>query len=126
MAKKVYSFRGKTLEELQSLSMKELAELLPSRQRRTIKRGLDDGKKKIIEKLAKKSSIKTHCRDMIVLPQFVGKTINIHSGKSFEPIIIQEDMIGMFFGELVTTRKRVTHNSPGVGASKSSANAGKK
>lgn len=126
MAKKAYSFRGKTLEEIQSLSMKELAELLPSRQRRTILRGLDDNKKDLIEKLKKKNSVRTHLRDMIVLPQFVGKTINIHSGKSFEPVIIQEDMIGMFFGELVMTRKRITHNSPGVGASKSSANSGKK
>jgi len=126
MAKKAYSFRGKTLEEIQSLSMKELAELLPSRQRRTIMRGLDDNKKDIIEKLKKKNSVKTHLRDMIVLPQFVGKTISIHSGKSFEPVIIQEDMIGMFFGELVMTRKRIQHNSPGVGASKSSANTGKK
>lgn len=126
MAKKAFSFRGKTIEELQSLSLKELAELLPSRQRRTITRGLDDNKKNFIEKLAKKSSIRTHLRDMIVLPQFVGKTINIHNGKSFEPVIIQEDMIGMFLGELVNTRKRITHNSPGVGASKSSANAGKK
>jgi small subunit ribosomal protein S19 len=126
MAKKAYSFRGKTIEELQALSMKELAELLPSRQRRTIKRGLDENKKKIIEKLKKKNTVKTHLRDMIVLPQFVGKTISIHSGKTFEPIIIQEDMVGMFFGELVTTRRRITHNSPGVGASKSSANTGKK
>ena len=55
MAKKAYSFRGKTLEEIQSLSMKELAELLPSRQRRTIMRGLDDNKKDMIEKLKKKN-----------------------------------------------------------------------
>ncbi|MGV8151003.1 MAG: 30S ribosomal protein S19 [Candidatus Woesearchaeota archaeon] len=125
MAKKVFAFKGKTLEELQKLSLKELAELLASRQRRSILRGFDDGKKKIMEKLEKKASIKTQTRDMIVLPQFVGKTINIHNGKSYEPVIIQEDMIGMFFGELVLTRKRVTHSGPGVGASKSSANAKK-
>jgi len=126
MAKKAYSFRGKTMEELQSLSLKELAELLPSRQRRSILRGLSPEKKNIIEKLKNKNSVRTHSRDMIVLPQFVDKTIHIHNGKSFEPVLIQEDMIGMFFGELVLTRKRVQHNSPGVGASKSSANQSKK
>lgn len=126
MAKKSFSFRGKTIEELQSLSLKELAELLPSRQRRSINRGFSAEKKNIIEKLKKKNSIRTHVRDMIVLPQFVGKTISIHNGKSFEPVLIQEDMIGMFFGELVLTRKRIQHNSPGVGASKSSANQSKK
>lgn len=126
MAKKVFTYRGKTLEELQSMSLKEFAELLPSRQRRSIERGFDAVKKKIIDKLRKRNNIKTHSRDMIVLPQFVGKTVNIHNGKSFESVLIQEDMIGMFFGELVLTRKRVQHNSPGVGASKSSANQSKK
>ncbi len=125
MAKKEFMYRGLSLEALQKLSLKELAELLPSRQRRSITRGFDDGKKKIIAKLAKKDSIETHVRDMLVLPQFVGKTIKIHNGKEFIPVIIQEDMIGMFFGELVMTRKRVQHNSPGVGASKSSANTAK-
>lgn len=125
MAKKAFSFRGKTIEELQAMSLKELSELLPARQRRSIARGFSDEKKKVVDKLAKKNSIRTHLRDMIVLPSFVGKTINIHNGKSFEPVIIQEDMVGMFFGELVMTRRRITHNSPGVGASKSSANAKK-
>jgi small subunit ribosomal protein S19 len=121
MAKKIWNFRGKVLEDLQQMSLSELAEMLPSRQRRSIKRGLDDGKKKIMQKLAKKDSIETHVRDMIVLPQFVGKTIKIHNGKEFVPVIIQEDMIGCFFGELSQTRKRVQHSSPGVGATKSSS-----
>jgi small subunit ribosomal protein S19 len=121
MAKKIWNYRGRVLEDLQQMSLSELAEILPSRQRRTIKRGLDDGKKKIMHKLAKKDSIETHVRDMIVLPQFVGKTIKIHNGKEFVPVIIQEDMIGCFFGELTQTRKRVQHSSPGVGATKSSS-----
>jgi len=122
MARKVFSYRGKSIEELQKLSIKELAELLPSRQRRSIVRGLDESKLKIIKKLSKLPEIKTQVRDMIVLPQFVGKTIKIHSGKEYVPVIIQEDMIGMFFGELVMTRKKVQHNAPGVGATKSSSN----
>ena len=121
MAKKIWNYRGNTLEDLQKMSLSELSELLPSRQRRSIKRGLDDGKKKIIKKLQKHESIETHVRDMLVLPQFVGKTIKIHNGKEFVPVIIQEDMIGCFFGELSQTRKRVQHNSPGVGATKSSS-----
>jgi small subunit ribosomal protein S19 len=126
MAKKVWNYRGKTLEDLQQMSLSELSEILPSRQRRSIKRGLDDGKKKIIKKLQKVDTIETHVRDMIVLPQFVGKTIKIHNGKEFMPVIIQEDMIGCFFGELSQTRKKVSHNSPGVGATKSSASASTK
>ena len=78
MARKQFSYRGKTLEELQSLSLKELAELLPARQRRSIHRGFDESKQKVMKKLSKSDSIETHVRDMIVLPQFVGKTIKIH------------------------------------------------
>ena len=59
---------------------------------------------------------------MIVLPQFMGKTIKVHNGKDFIPVLIQEDMVGMYFGELVMTRKKVQHNAPGVGATKSSSN----
>jgi small subunit ribosomal protein S19 len=125
MAKKIWNYRGKTLEDLQQMSLSELAEILPSRQRRSMSRGFDDGKKKIMKKLQKHDSIETHVRDMIVLPQFVGKTIKIHNGKEFTPVIIQEDMIGCFFGELSQTRKRVQHNSPGVGATKSSSAATK-
>jgi len=125
MAKKIWNYRGKSLEDLQQMSLSELSEILPSRQRRTIKRGLDDGKKKIIKKLQTHESIETHVRDMLVLPQFVGKTIKIHNGKEFVPVIIQEDMIGCFFGELSQTRRRVQHNSPGVGATKSSSPASK-
>lgn len=123
MAKKIWNYRGKTLEELQQMSLSELADILPARQRRSIKRGLDDGKKKVIAKLNKHESIETHVRDMIVLPQFIGKTIKIHNGKEFVPVIIQEDMIGCFFGELSQTRRKVQHSSPGVGASKSSSTA---
>jgi len=122
MARKIFTYRGKTVEELQKLSLKEFGELLPSRQRRSIKRGFSEDKQKIIKKLSKLDTIKTQVRDMIVLPQFVGKTIKIHNGKDFQPILIQEDMVGMFFGELSMTRRRVQHNAPGVGATKSSSN----
>ncbi len=122
MAKKTFMYRGKTLDELKAMTLTELADYLPSRQRRSIKRGFDDSKKKVMKKLSKLDSIETHVRDMIVLPQFVGKTIKVHNGKEFIPVIIQEDMIGCFFGELSQTRKKVSHNAPGVGATKSSSN----
>ena len=119
---KIFTYRGKTLEELQAMSMKDLAEILPSRQRRKIKR-LADTDKKLIEKIQAKNNVKTHSRDMIVLPSMVGKTIKIHSGKDFQAVTIQPESIGMYFGELVLTRKRLAHSNPGVGATKSSSNA---
>jgi small subunit ribosomal protein S19 len=126
MAKKIFMYRGKTIEELKSLSMKDLASLFPSRQRRKISRGLSDSEKNLLAKLKVKDGVKTHLRDMLVFPEMVGKTIKIHSGKEYVPIVIQEDMIGYYLGELVMTRKRVGHTGPGVGATRSSSGATKR
>lgn len=126
MAKKIFTYRGKTLEELKALSLKDLADLFPSRQRRKIKRGLSDGEKKLLEKLKRKDNVKTHLRSMIVFPEMVGKTLRVHSGKEYLPISISEEMIGYYVGELVMTRKRVGHTGPGVGATRSSSGATKR
>ena len=126
MAKKIFTYRGKTLEELKTLSFNEIAELFPSRQRRKMKRGLSDNEKNFLNKLRKKDNVKTHLRNMIVFPEMVGKTVKIHSGKEYVPITITEDMISYYFGELVMTRRRVGHTAPGVGATRSSSGATKR
>ncbi|MBU0472011.1 MAG: 30S ribosomal protein S19 [Nanoarchaeota archaeon] len=118
---KEFLYRGKKLEELQNLSIKEFSELVPSRQRRKIRRGLSEEEKKLIEKLHKKNNVKTHLRDMIILPFMVGKTIKVHNGKEFKQFIIQEEMIGHIMGEYVLTRKKSEHSAPGVGATRSSS-----
>ena len=117
MVKKEFTYHGLTLEELQKLSLNEFAELLPSRERRSFRRGLDEGKKKLIEKIQKKIA-KTHHREMVVTPQMVGKVIRVHNGKDFGAITVLEEMIGHRLGEFVFTRKKAGHSSPGVGASK--------
>ena len=123
MAKKEFTYRGKRLEELQAMSLKEFADLLPARQRRTIKRGFTEEQKRFLKKLESKRDkpVKTHCRDMIVLPNMVGKTIRVHKGNEFIAIIIQPEMIGHYLGEFALTRKRVEHHAPGIGATRSSA-----
>lgn len=122
MAKKEFIYRGKNLEELQNLTEKEFAMLLPARQRRTILRGFNDYQKVFLKKLRKgKNNVETHCRDMIVLPEMVGKTLLIHKGNKFEGVLIQPEMIGHYLGEFATTRNRVSHSAPGVGATRSSS-----
>lgn len=121
MAKKEFSYRGKTLEELKELSIKQLAELLPARQRRKLSRGLTDVEKKLLNNMKKDKDAKTHCRDMIILPEMVGKKIKIHSGKSFEMVMIEAEMIGHYLGEFALTRRRVSHSAPGIGATRSSS-----
>jgi small subunit ribosomal protein S19 len=121
--KKEFRFHGKSLEETQALSIEELLPLLPSRMRRTLKRGLTKDQNKLLQDIrnAKDAEmIKTHCRDMIILPEFVGRDIHIHNGKEFQRVNIQPQMIGHYLGEFALTRKKVAHTGPGVGATRSS------
>jgi len=122
MAKKEFTFKRKTIDELNKMSMNELAQLLTSRQRRTIKRGFTEQQQILLKKLrANEKNIETHCRDMIILPEMVGKIIKIHQGKLFTPVMIEEGMIGHYLGEFALTRKKVAHSAPGIGATRSSA-----
>jgi len=123
---KQFEYRGVPLEQLQAMSLEKLFLLFSSRQRRSLTRGITDGKRKLIEeiKLAKagklKTPIKTHLRDLIILPYMVGVTVNTFAGKDFVPVTIIPEMIGHYLGEYVMTNKRVSHGAPGVGASRSS------
>ncbi len=121
MVKKDFMYRGKTWEEIEKLNMIEFAQLLPSRQRRSIKRGLPEQQKILLKKIKKKNIIETHLRDMIIFPEMVGKRIKIHNGKTFTEVMIEKDMIGHYLGEFALTRGRVQHSAPGIGATRSSA-----
>lgn len=120
MIKKI-TYRGRTLEELNKMDTKEFIELLPARQRRSIKRGLTELKKKLLKNISENKDVETHCRDVIILPEMVGKTVKVYRGNRFEPVYIQEEMVGHYLGEFVLTRKIVKHSAPGIGATRSSA-----
>ena len=115
MAKKEFKFHGKKVEELKELSLNQFAELAPSSIRRKITRGFTDPEKVLLKNLKTKDRIKTHCRDMVILPEMIDKTILIHNGKKYEEILIQDKMVGRRLGEFSLTRKRLIHSSPGVG-----------
>ena len=123
---KEFAYRGIPKEELENMSLEKLFQLFNARQRRSLTRGITDGKRKLIEeiKAAKagkiKNPIKTHVRDLIILPYMVDVTVNVFSGKEFVPVVIRTEMIGHYLGEYVITNKRVSHGAPGVGASRSS------
>jgi len=129
MPKKEFTYRGHTIEELQGMSMDEFIKLLPSRQRRSLQRGLNPGQRILLENIRRtkkgqnegeKTVTKTHARDMIILPEMVGATLLIHNGKEFTPVEILPEMIGCYLGEFAITNKPVRHGSPGIGASRSS------
>ncbi|MBS3146154.1 30S ribosomal protein S19 [Candidatus Woesearchaeota archaeon] len=126
MAKEIL-FYGKNIEELKKLSIESFMELINSRQRRSLKRGFTPAQKSLLEKIRKhnsgmsKKQIKTHCRDMVILPEMLGLTILVHQGKEFSPVTIIEEMLGHYLGEFTQTRVKVKHSAPGIGATKSSA-----
>jgi len=120
-----FTYRGKKVAELQEMGLTELANLLPARKRRAIKRGFTEDQKKLIAKIkavkeGKKKQIKTHCRDMPILPIMFGLKINVHNGKDWVPVEVRPEMIGHLLGEFTLTRKDVKHKAPGVGATRSS------
>ena len=123
---KEFRYRGKSLDELNSMSTEALLELLPSRARRSLNRGVSEEKRKLLEDARamkegkKEGEIKTHARDMIILPTMVGLTIAVHNGREFVPLEVKPEMIGRYLGEFVITNKKVVHGTPGIGASRSS------
>ncbi|MFH0977956.1 MAG: 30S ribosomal protein S19 [Candidatus Woesearchaeota archaeon] len=120
MAKKEFTYHGKTLEELQNMSTSDFAAITTSRIRRTIKHGFTEEEKKLLKNLHN-ANVETHCRDMVILPIMVGKTIKVHDGKTFVPVRVEKEMLGHVLGEFAMTRKKVSHSAPGIGATKSSS-----
>jgi small subunit ribosomal protein S19 len=128
--KGVPTYRGHEIEELAKMNIDDLMEILPSRRRRTLKRGLPPRQKKLLTKLrnARKSQkkgkdviVKTHCRDMVVLPEMIDLTVAVHNGKDFAKVKIIPQMIGHVLGEFAPSTRKVSHGNPGIGATKSSS-----
>jgi small subunit ribosomal protein S19 len=122
--KREFTYRGKTVEELKKLNIREFAVFLTARERRTVLRNSD-----VIEKFVakcnkcseKEKNIRTHNRNIIIVPQLIGLTINVYNGKTFEPVRVIPEMIGQRLGEFSHTRRTVKHGSAGIGATRSSA-----
>ncbi len=124
-----FTYRSHNIDELQSMSMDEFIRLLPSRQRRSLQRGLTPEQRTLLENIRSakkivteggKAAVKTHTRDMVILPEMIGATVLVHNGKEFTAVEIAPEMIGHYLGEFAITNKPVKHGSPGIGASRSS------
>jgi small subunit ribosomal protein S19 len=123
---KEFRYRGYTVDQLDGMSTEAILQLLPSRARRSLNRGISDDKRKLLEDVRSQKEgklegqIKTHARDMIVLPVMVGATIGVYTGKEFLSIQVKPEMIGHYLGEYAITNKKVVHGTPGIGSSRSS------
>ncbi|PIA16956.1 ribosomal protein S19 [Coemansia reversa NRRL 1564] len=125
-----FSYRGVDLEQLLDVSSEEFMNLVTCRVRRKFKRGLKRKPMGLIKKLRlakqntpeneKPECVKTHLRNMIIVPEMIGSIIGIYNGKTFNQVEIKPDMIGHYLGEFSITYKPVKHGRPGFGATHSS------
>ncbi len=116
-----FSYRGYSMEELLKLPDEELLEILPSRARRTLSREMNHDQKAAHKALlGSDQNVKTHVRDLIIIPKYVGKVVELYNGNSYVKFEVKQEMIGHYLGEFAQTRKTVKHSGPGVGATRSS------
>ncbi len=122
-------FRGMDANTLAALSVEQSLPLLTSRARRAVKRALSNKALKV-RKLMKKAValkakspakvIRTHVREAVILPEWLGLNFAVHNGKEWKPVQITIDKIGYRLGDFSHTTGRVLHSGPGVGATRGS------
>merc|ERR1712173_52494 len=128
---KKFSYRGIDLDNLLEMSTEEFTNMTNSRHRRSLRRGLKKKHQNLIQKLKKEKlavqgtmerpkPVKTHLRDIMILPQMVGNIIGIYNGKQMLGVEIKAEMVGTFTGEYGITYKPVRHGRPGIGSTHSS------
>lgn len=114
-------FRGLVEDDVRALDFSEFLQLIPSRERRTLKHGLSHEQKKVLDAIRAGKSPKTHARDMVIIPDMLSSLVKVYDGKQFVDVRIEIEMLGHRLGEFAPTRRRVSHQAPGIGATKSSS-----
>ena len=129
LQKKQFKYRGKTIEELKKLDVREFAKYLKSRQRRFVLRNFQEIEKFVKRagvKISKNKQVRTHQRDIIVVPKMIGMKISVYNGRNFIQVEVMGEMLGHKLGEFALTRARVKHGKAGVGATKGTRAKAKK
>ncbi|KAG4931867.1 hypothetical protein JHK87_045869 [Glycine soja] len=127
---KKFSFRGVDLDALLDMSTDELVKMFSARARRRFQRGLTRKPMALIKKLRKAKReapagekpepVRTHLRNMIIVPEMIGSIIGVYNGKTFNQVEIKPEMIGHYLAEFSISYKPVKHGRPGIGATHSS------
>lgn len=96
---KKYSYRGVDLEQLLDLTSEQLMDLVHARARRRFQRGLKRKPMGLIKKLRKARKeappeekpavVKTHLRDMIIVPEMIGSIVGVYNGKTFNQVEVK-------------------------------------
>ena len=126
---KLDKYRGKTAEELASVTAEDYLPMLTSRARRALKRAISNKSldaKKLMKKVAKIKAknpgkvIRTQVREAVIIPEWLGLTFAVHNGKEWKSLFISVDKLGYRLGDFAHTTGRVLHSGPGVGATRGS------
>ncbi|MDD1724477.1 MAG: 30S ribosomal protein S19 [Methanospirillum sp.] len=119
--KEEFTYHGYKIDELRAMSLQDMIPVMPARARRKVLRGWTLGEEKLLSDIKKQESrIRTHQRDMIILPEMIGKELEIHNGKDFVKVELQPESVFHYLGEFALTRRKVAHGSAGIGATRSS------
>ena len=126
---KLDKYRGKEKDALSQLSSEDFLPMLTSRARRALKRAMSN-KSMAVRKFMKKVSatkaknpakvIKTHVREAVIVPEWLGLTFAVHNGKEWKSVLVSVDKLGYRLGDFSHTTGRVLHSGPGVGATRGS------
>ena len=117
LRKKEFTYRGKTLEELNKLDVREFAALLKAPQRRNVLRNfqyIENFLSRAKKKIENGKKVRTHLRDIVIVPQMIGMQIQVYNGKEFMPVILTDEMIGHKLGEFALTRAKAKHVKTGA------------
>jgi small subunit ribosomal protein S15e len=127
---KKFTFKGLELEQVLDLSKEELVDFVNARARRRMKRGLGRKYMAYVNKLKKAKAaagpldrpepIKTHLRNMLIVPDMIGAQVAVYNGKVFNIAMVTADMVGMYLGEFSITYRPVRHGRPGIGSNNAS------
>ncbi|KAF8088010.1 hypothetical protein N665_0557s0010 [Sinapis alba] len=123
---KKFSFRGFNVEALLKMSNVDLSKLFNARVRRRFYRGLKKKPLILIKKLRKAKReakdhenkkpevVKTHLRNMIIVPEMIGSVVGVYNGKKFNEVVIKPEMMGHYLAEFSMTCKKVDHYRPRI------------
>ncbi len=119
--KEEFTYRGTSVADLKKMDLDQFAALVPSRQRRKIKRGFGEEEQKIIDNVkAGDKKVKTHIRDLLLIPEMIGVTFEVYTGKEYKAVEMTPEMVGHYLGEFALTRRPVNHGAAGIGATRGS------
>ncbi|KAJ9475001.1 40S ribosomal protein S15 [Pseudozyma hubeiensis] len=121
-----FTYRGVELDALLDMSNEDFMQVVHARARRKFQRGLKRKPMGLIKRLRKAkaeappnekpATVKTHLRDMIVVPEMIGSMIGIYTGRFFVNTEIKPEMVGHYLGEFAMTYIPTRHGAKGKGA----------